>query len=160
MATHLMRRHPVTTKTSKGITEGNGAVQFVLSLTPVPAPRPRIRVLRLKGGKTMGVAYYAGKYKDFLAEAPTAIPESTVYFEKGTPVEVCIDFRLPRPQKPANPYPVGDVDNYCKSILDAITKNGTYWKDDAQIVYMTVAKRYVEEGEEPGHTITIGEAEL
>lgn len=98
--------------------------------------------MKLKNGSTMGVAYYAGKYKDFVTEAPKQIPPSDVYFDKGTAVDVDVIFFLPRPQKPANDYPVGDIDNYVKSILDAITKNGTYWHDDAQVVNLTATKYY------------------
>jgi len=92
----------------------------------------------------MGIAYYVGAYKDFVVEAPKQIPESMHYFEKGTPVFVTVTFYLPKPANPANPYPVGDVDNYCKSILDAITKNGTYWKDDAQVIQLVATKTYTE----------------
>jgi Holliday junction resolvase RusA-like endonuclease len=115
---------------------------FTLPGACPPAPRPRIRVINLPGGKRMGVAYYVGKYKDFVVEAPKQIPPSDEYFPKGTPVNVDVTLYLPRPAKPANPYPVGDIDNYCKSILDAITKNGTYWKDDAQIERLTAVKLY------------------
>lgn len=146
----------MATKTSsKANISEQGVVSFWLPLAPMPAPRPRIRVLRLKSGKTMGVAYYAGKYKDFLAEAPKAIPESTNKFAKSVSLQVDITFICKRPQKPANPYPVGDVDNYCKGILDAITKNGTYWSDDAQVVHLCATKRYVEAGEDVGHHVFI-----
>lgn len=125
-----------TTKTSDGV----GRVSFSLALCPVPAPRPKVRV-----HNGVGFAYYTGKYKNFLAEAPKAIPESPIFFGKGTPVHVDVVFALPKPQKPANPYPVGDIDNYLKSILDAITKNGTYWHDDTQVESITARKVYTQE---------------
>lgn len=130
----------MTTKTSNS-GECRG-VSFTLLGDPVAAPRPRIRVLRLKNGKTMGTAYYSGKYKEYLVEAPKAIPESELFFDKGTPLTVSITFYCKKPQKPANPYPKADIDNYCKSILDAIGKNGTYWKDDVQVVSLLAHKRY------------------
>ena len=133
-----------TTKTSDGVKR----VSFTLALAPVPAPRPRVRV-----HKGVGFAYYTGKYKTFLEQAPKAIPESPIFFDKGTPVHIDIVFFLPKPKTPANPYPVGDMDNYMKSILDAITKNGTYWHDDVQIVSVTAAKRYTES--EPRHEVVI-----
>lgn len=92
----------------------------------------------------VGFAYYAGKYKTFLTEAPKAIPESPHFFEKGTPVAVNVSFYMKKPKKPANTYPIGDIDNYLKSILDAITKNGTYWHDDAQVVWLSTYKMYTE----------------
>lgn len=45
-----------------------------------------------------------------------------------------------------------DVDNYAKSILDAL--NGITWKDDSQIVSLTINKRY---GEVEGAIIEIEE---
>lgn len=124
-------------------------VTFTLPGACPPAPRPRVRV-----ANGIGYAYYVGKYKDFLVSAPKDIPTNTGPFApKGTPLKVDVQFYLSRPQKPANPYPVGDVDNYCKSILDAITKNGTYWKDDAQVVHLTAAKLYTVD--EPATQVTI-----
>lgn len=124
------------TTTSKAV-HGRGRVKFSLPLCPIPAPRPRVRV-----HNGVGYAYYAGKYKTFLAEAPEAIPESHVLFVKGEPVSVDVRFFLPKPANPANHYPVGDIDNYLKSILDAITKNGTYWHDDVQVTHLTAYKAY------------------
>ncbi len=117
-------------------------VGFWLALDPVPCPRPRIRVMDLGNGKRMGVAYYTGKYKNFSVDAPAAIPESSHYFEKGSPVEVNIAFFMRSPKSPANSYTVGDIDNNCKSILYAITKNGTYWHDDSQVISLTATKQY------------------
>lgn len=151
----LTKTTTVTKTNSKASIDAQGVVSFFLPLAPMPAPRPRIRVLNLKNGKRMGVAYYAGKYKDFLAEAPKAIPESPKKFAKGIPLQVDIHFACTRPQKPANPYPVGDIDNYCKGILDAITKNGTYWSDDAQVIHLAATKRYVGPDEAVGHSVYI-----
>ena len=134
----------------KRTSNGSMGVGFWLALDPVPCPRPRIRVMELVNGRRMGVAYYTGKYKVFTAVAPTAIPKSSHYFEKGSPVEVSIVFFMRSPKKPANSYPVGDIDNYVKSILDAITKNGTYWHDDAQVIALTATKQYGIPDEETG----------
>ena len=136
-------------------------VSFWLPLAPVPCPRPRIRVMELPGGKRMGVAYYTGKYKTFSADAPKLIPTASHFFEKGSPVEVEIAFFMQSPKKPANSYPVGDIDNYIKSILDAITKNGTYWHDDAQVIKLTATKQYFDDADEaPGTMVNIKEPQL
>ena len=137
--------------------DGERRVRFTLPGEPIPAPRPRIRVIKLKDGKSLGTAYYTGKYKQYVDEAPKAIPESPIYFEKGTPVYVELTFFLAKPKKPANSYPVGDIDNYQKSILDAITKNGTYWHDDAQVVHVQAFKVYIEG--EPRTDVLIGAVE-
>jgi Holliday junction resolvase RusA-like endonuclease len=133
----------VTTRTSKADLV-DGTVKATVSVLPVPAPRPRVRV-----HNGVGFAYYAGKYKTFLAEAPKAIPESPIFYVKGTPLIVNVTVVLPRPMKPANEYPVGDVDNYAKSVLDAVTKNGSYWHDDVQITTLVIEKRYTDPHEAP-----------
>lgn len=139
-------------KTSNPETLGH-SVSFVLPGVPVAASRPKVRVHR-----GVGYAYYAGKYAKYLKETPEAIPESTHFFDKGTPVSVVINFYLPRPTKPANPYPVGDIDNYAKSILDAITKNGTYWHDDTQVSLLSMVKLYTQG--EPRTEVSVADTAL
>ena len=139
---------------------GSAGVSFWLALDPVACPRPRIRVMNLPGGKKMGMAYYTGKYKVFSVEAPTKIPSSEYFYEAGVPVEVTIVFFMKRPKCPANDYPIGDIDNYVKSVLDAITKNGTYWHDDSQVVHLTASKQYSPLTENAGIMVEIVAAQL
>ena len=119
-----------------------GSVKFSLAYAPVPAARPRIRVMRLKSGKSMGVAYYTGTYKNYVTDVPKLIPDSPIYYDKPVALRVTVWFLIKRPMKPANLYPKADVDNYAKSILDAITKNGTYWHDDVQVTELILRKQY------------------
>lgn len=55
-------------------------------------------------------------------------------------LEVSIFCYVPKPKKPSKSYPVGDVDNYAKAVLDSL--NGWVWKDDSQIIKLTVQKVY------------------
>jgi Holliday junction resolvase RusA-like endonuclease len=66
-------------------------------------------------------------------------------------VSVSITFAMPRPKshsgakglKPSAPVAhVGkpDVDNLAKLILDQITRSGNVWRDDSQVVSLTVHK--------------------
>lgn len=54
--------------------------------------------------------------------------------------------------------PIGDVDNYAKAALDAIT-SADIWADDKLVVEMTVRKRYTEGHEQPHTFITIQDAD-
>ena len=71
------------------------------------------------------------------------------------PLSIRLSFHIKRPKKPANPYPVGDVDNYCKGVKDALNKLA--YKDDAQIVSLTASKAYVVDGLHTGVVVTIKE---
>ena len=68
-----------------------------------------------------------------------------------------IEFICKRPKNPSNDYPVGDVDNYLKGPLDAITTVGMLWHDDIQIIKLSGTKRYQKPKEDFGMKITISE---
>lgn len=52
-----------------------------------------------------------------------------------------VEFICARPAKPANTYPVGDIDNYLKAIWDSL-QGRLFFKDDKQIERVTATKRY------------------
>ncbi len=56
-----------------------------------------------------------------------------------------IKFYMKRPERPANDYPRGDIDNYTKAILDGLNK--IVFKDDAQVCSIKSSKHYAEHGE-------------
>ena len=71
---------------------------------------------------------------------------------------VDIEFICYKPKSPANKLcPRYDIDNLCKSPLDAITYAKMLWKDDIQIVELNSIKRYQKKGESFGTKITITE---
>lgn len=57
-------------------------------------------------------------------------------------VAVDVEFRLPRPLKPAHDQPVTrpDVDKLARALLDALA--GIAFEDDGQVTEMTTCKRY------------------
>jgi Holliday junction resolvase RusA-like endonuclease len=80
-------------------------------------------------------------------------------------VSVSINFAMPRPKahsgakglKPSAPVAhVGkpDVDNLAKLILDQITRSGNVWRDDSQVVSLTVHKFWAL-GTEQGCSVSI-----
>lgn len=124
---------------------------FRLPVEPKPTPRPRTRVIAMKGRAPIATIYSPKDYqewqKEMLAALQTAAP---VWFDGAVAVTVeCFGTR-PKTSKLAAPR--GDADNYGKGVLDAITKDGRFWSDDAQVLDLTIRKRWAPLGE-PGHII-------
>lgn len=119
----------------------------VIPITPVPASRPRV---------TKWGVYYGKNYTKFMNEFPTVCPEPPQ--KLLCLVYVTAEFVCKRPKKVTRETPVGDIDNLAKGLFDGMTKMG-YWKDDDQIAYTTLNKRYAEVGEEPHIEVEIFEYE-
>lgn len=112
---------------------------FTLDVEPVPASRARAKLGQRGGG------YFTGKYKTFREEvAYCRIPALKL---EGA-IQIRAEFVCKRPQKPANPYPIGDIDNYEKALYDALEKAEVY-TNDSQIVRADSYKRYAIDGETP-----------
>jgi Holliday junction resolvase RusA-like endonuclease len=86
------------------------------------------------------------------AAAQIALIPSEVPFEG--PVVVTVDCHVVKPKTSKLTHPRPDVDNYAKSILDALTKDGRFWGDDSQIVSLVINK-YWTAATGGFHTITI-----
>lgn len=114
-----------------------------VDLAPVPASRPRVS----KWG-----TYYTGTYKQWIKDAEATIPEADVTFEGN--LSVTLDLVAARPKTTKRDNPRGDIDNYIKAVLDALTKKG-YWNDDDQIVHLYAHKRWPTPGEEPHFRVRI-----
>lgn len=52
-------------------------------------------------------------------------------------------------------WPRGDVDNYAKAPLDAITKAQVLWHDDDQVLELVTSKRFALPGEQPGTHVEV-----
>ena len=130
---------------------GTGPERNVLVLRffypPVPASRPRV--------SKWGV-YYGKTYKAYMKAAEDAIPQASEPFTVGN-LMVDIEFVCDLPKATKRLCPRGDIDNYVKAILDAITKKG-YWHDDDQVVVLTAVKRWCTSGEDPHTTVKIQRA--
>ena len=131
--------------TSKVEVTDEGDRRYVrLSLQPVPAARPRV-------GKYG--TFYPKTYATWKATAKEMLEPFRMETPYTHPTRVHIECIVSKPAKPARSWPRGDVDNYAKSIMDAVTSSGTYWYDDVCVTAMYATKRYVEPGEEPHITI-------
>lgn len=126
----------VTTRSSK----------LRVELAPVPASRPRVS----KWG-----TYYTGTYKRWMKDAEATIPEAEVTWQGN--LSVTLDLVAVRPPTTKRDNPRGDIDNYIKAILDALTKKG-YWNDDDQIVHLYAHKRWPNPKEDPHFTVRIEQA--
>ena len=83
------------------------------------------------------------------------------YPELG-PVTVGVTLRFARPKSRKTGEPAsrstGDVDKHARNLLDALQDSGLF-KDDAQVVNLSIAKRYCGPSEVPGaHIVVCGAA--
>lgn len=110
-------------------------LEIVIPGVPVPYPRPRP-----SGGKQW---YQPERYRVWAVEAQTAVYVAAVEsrWPRGHPgpVAVRVVFR--------NPHPLADIDNLCKSVLEALQCNGIAIADDRQVTRLAAEKvRAPEEG--------------
>ena len=103
-----------------------------------PVPASRIRVGRWG-------AYYGKNYKAFRKQVAKELENWAAPPIEG-PIHIQeLRFHCPQPKTTKRAWPRGDLDNYQKSIFDAM--NGIVWVDDDQIVRIDgVIKDYAKNG--------------
>lgn len=110
-------------------------ISFMVPITPVPKGRPRFWNGRaLTDRKTREFERIFRKLAaQFKPRAPL----------KG-PIEISLVFSLAKPKSVKREYPAvrPDIDNFCKSALDALRD---FWIDDGQIVDVRARKVYASE---------------
>ena len=66
-------------------------------------------------------------------------------FTEGQPLKMDIGFYFIRPKGAKKRlYPPGDIDNYCKCLIDGLQGNGGIIPDDKQVTELRATKRYGE----------------
>lgn len=125
------------------------ALAFFLSVKPVPAARPRVT--------TKGWSYYPKTYQAYMKSAQEALKEWP-HPQTDKPVLLYVDQVVEKPKTSKLAFPKGDVDNYLKAPMDALTKAGA-WGDDNQVVAVLAVKRFADKGEASGTHIEIIELE-
>jgi|TARA_R110002096_G_scaffold25312_18_gene79230 Holliday junction resolvase RusA-like endonuclease len=111
-----------------------------LPLDPVPASRPRV---------TRWGVYYGKRYTEFRrrgTEILAALDWSPALLDllplRGR-LAIHVVFNVVRPRTSKLHSPIGDLDNYLKT-LDIL--NGVLWSDDKQIEITLACKRFAEVG--------------
>lgn len=131
-------------------------IELCLDVTPFPKQRPRAR--------KNGHIYTPSETRAYESEvARLAKLQMTGKQPFAKPISVVVAAWLPIPKSftkaekqaaiAGKLAPKGDVDNYAKSVLDAL--NGICWIDDKQITQLTALKRY---SSAPALTVTVREA--
>lgn len=122
---------------------GEPTQTLTIDIPPVVASRPRV-------GRWS--TYYGKNYTQWMKDADEVIETSlsTITY----PCVVVVDQIVKKPKTSKLSFPRGDVDNYAKAPLDAMTKK-EYWTDDNLILGMYAAKRFAEPSEHPRTEVSI-----
>ena len=146
---------------------------LAFTITGEPKGQPRPRAFARKMGAIHVARFYDSDVADtwkrqvMLAIMQAAEVGNGWHFTSEA-VSVSMNFAMPRPKshsgakglKPSAPVAHAgkpDVDNLAKLILDQITRSGNVWRDDSQVVSLTVEKLWAS-GNESGCSVLIAEA--
>lgn len=131
-------------------------VKFTVQGDPKGQPRPRAFARR------MGARYVARVYDSDVADQWKAAVDSAVVVAaienklkqtKG-PIRAALLFSFARPKSHFTLRGViksamihdhickPDCDNLAKLVLDRITRHGAFWRDDSQVVHLTITKQW------------------
>lgn len=122
---------------------------FFLDAEPMPSPRPRFRVI----GK-FASAYMPKAYKDHTDLLVKQLQQIACEPREG-PVSVDLTVWATKPKTSKLAFPKPDIDNYEKTILDAITKAGNLWIDDTQVVQLNSLKLWAPTDGHAGYSVAI-----
>lgn len=107
---------------------------FDMPIEPMACPRPRL-------GRH-GV-YYPSRYLKWRVKFQDLITKA-VQMVIGSPLKgslgLAIDMSCRRPSKTKLSVPRPDIDNLCKSVMDAL--NGILYEDDSQIISLQATKKW------------------
>lgn len=132
-------------------------VTIHLPLPPRPASRPRFTC---RG--RFAVAYTDKPYREWLDKAEVLLRQIEMPEEWDTslPVELEAAFVVAKPKTSRLAYPKPDIDNYDKSLMDAITQAGHIWQDDSQVIASKTFKVFSDDDTREGIHIRLTQVEL
>lgn len=110
-------------------------------MEPLPASRPRV---------TRWGTYIAKPYKEWLAAASKYLKTTDARIPHGRHLAVVVEVVCTRARTSKLSTPKGDIDNYVKAPLDAITHAGL-WQDDKWVTSLVASKRFAA-ADEAAHT--------
>ena len=128
---------------------------LAFQITGEPKGQPRPRAFARKMGSVHVARFYdsdvADTWKSAVQIALLEMATQTRWELTLGPVSVSLTFAMPRPKShsgakglkasaPVQHIGKPDVDNLAKLILDQITRSGCVWRDDSQVVSLTVHK--------------------
>ena len=142
---------------------------LAFTITGDPKGQPRPRAFARKMGNVHVARFYDSDVADEWKRAVQIVVLDASIVHKWPltlgPVAISMCFSLPRPKshfgakglKPSAPVHHSgkpDTDNLAKLVMDQITKSGRIWKDDSQVVSLTVHKLWAS-GNESGCSVLI-----
>lgn len=103
------------------------------------------------------MAYTDKPYREWLDKTAAAVASQSVpaEWDKSGPIDMEVRFRILKPKTSKLLYPKPDIDNYEKSIMDAMTQAGHVWDDDCQVVDLRSSKRFVTNPDFEGIIVTL-----
>lgn len=127
----------------------------------LPTPQGSKRAF-VRNGRANLVEVAGAALKDWRTTVTARAVEAARADEWDTvdgPVEVEVYFRLPRPKsRPDDVWHAvrPDVDKLVRAVLDALS-SARLWRDDSQVAYLRVWKRYETTGDPTGASIALRE---
>lgn len=132
---------------SARISHLRGVWRLYIPLIPVPGSPAR-------AGKWG--SYYLKRYAGWRSNADAVLKELAPPVPPTPDPVFCGVYTVAKRTRAGDqlPLPRGDVDNFAKAVLDAITRSGLIWEDDHQVQACVTGKRFAEIGEDP-HTFVM-----
>ena len=142
---------------------------LAFTITGEPKGQPRPRAFARKMGNVHVARFYDSDVADEWKRAVQIVVLDAAIVHKWPltlgPVAISMCFSLPRPKShfgakglkasaPVHHSGKPDADNLAKLILDQITRSGNVWRDDSQVVSLTVHKFWAV-GAEQGCSVSI-----
>lgn len=128
-------------------------VTFFLPFDPFPSPRPQARVIGKFAQFYMPKAYM--DWKRAVAEYVKSTVQPTPAELHEAPVLLSGEYIATPPKTTKLAFPKPDIDNYEKSLLDALSMAEIIWKDDTQVYRQSSLKRWALPDEEPGIVVRL-----